>query len=241
MANGTRRRSSEGRREALVFTHLERVSKDLLLRHPDVVRDWIGHNSGVYALYRKGRLSYVGLASALLDRLLTHLKNKKWDQFSIYLTIRDQHLREIEAILLRITRPPDAKNAGKLVQSKDMRRHMQAAIRRKNHVETSSLFGSLSPPARRLRSRRGESDLIRLLPNGGRLQATNKDTTFRARALKNGKIRFNGKVYSSLSLAAKAAIGRTINGWWFWQIERGRRNWVRLTRVKQDGTPIYLR
>jgi hypothetical protein len=53
------------RREALVFAHLERVSKDLLVEHPDIVRKLIGRNAGVYALYRKNKLYYVGLPATI--------------------------------------------------------------------------------------------------------------------------------------------------------------------------------
>ena len=69
------------------------------------MREFIGRNAGIYALFRKGRLYYVGLATALRSRLKAHIKNRhgnSWDSFSIYLTIKDQHMREIEALLLRI-------------------------------------------------------------------------------------------------------------------------------------------
>jgi Restriction Enzyme Adenine Methylase Associated len=245
MSKEPKRRPRRLRREALVFAHLEHVSKDLLLRHPDVVREFIGRNTGVYALYRKNRLYYVGLASALRHRLTAHGKNrhgKLWDHFSIYLTIKDQHLREIEALLLRIAKPPGAKQSGKLAQSKDMKRQMMSAIRNKSKRETSSLFNSFSQiedptSAKTL----GETDLIRLLPGGARLRGTNKGKSFTARARSDGTVRFKGRVYSSLSLAAKAAIKRSINGWWFWQIERGKGNWVRLTKIRKAGTPIYAR
>jgi hypothetical protein len=54
MANSTRRRRRQRRREALVYQHLEHVSRDLLERHPDVVRAFIGRNAGIYALERTG-------------------------------------------------------------------------------------------------------------------------------------------------------------------------------------------
>jgi hypothetical protein len=41
------------KREALVHQHLENVSRDLLERHPELVREFIGRNAGIYALYRK--------------------------------------------------------------------------------------------------------------------------------------------------------------------------------------------
>ena len=65
----TKRRSR--RREALVHQHLENISRELLEQHPDVVQDFIGRNTGIYALYRRDRLYYVGLATALRGRLMT--------------------------------------------------------------------------------------------------------------------------------------------------------------------------
>jgi hypothetical protein len=74
-----------------------------LEKHPDVVRQFIGSNTGVYALYKKGRLYYVGLATKLRNRLKAHGKNrhgKEWDSFSIYLTNRDQHLsRSLKSVV----------------------------------------------------------------------------------------------------------------------------------------------
>ena len=42
---------SSPKREALVHQHLENVSRDLLERHPELVRELIGRNAGIYALY----------------------------------------------------------------------------------------------------------------------------------------------------------------------------------------------
>ncbi|MDA9460132.1 hypothetical protein XI00_38870 [Bradyrhizobium sp. CCBAU 21359] len=56
------------------------------------------------------------------------------------MTIRDQHLREIEALLLRITRPPGARQTGKLAQSRDMKRQITRSIRAKQAKHISSLF-----------------------------------------------------------------------------------------------------
>ena len=209
------------------------------------MREFVGRNAGVYALYRKDRLYYVEFASALRHKLTAHGKNRHgnmWDKFSIYLTIKDQHLREIEALLLRITKPPGAKQSGKLAQSKDMKRQIMKAIHDKHTKEASSLFGKVIIQKNEVRSkRRGDSELIRFLPTGARLKATNKGKTFRARARRDGRVRYNGQTYRSLSLAAKAIMKRPVNGWWFWQIERGKGNWVRLTKIRKAGTPVYTR
>ena len=71
-----RRQLRRRRREPLVFQHLENVSRDLLEQHPDVVRQFVGRNAGIYALYRKGKLYYVGLATGLRGRLRAHVMER---------------------------------------------------------------------------------------------------------------------------------------------------------------------
>jgi Restriction Enzyme Adenine Methylase Associated len=235
------------KREALVYAHLEHVSRDLLESHPDVVRDFIGRNAGVYALYKKGRLYYVGLATALRGRLKAHGKNrhgKGWDSFSIYLMIKDQHLREIEALLLRIASPFGAKQRGKLAQSRDMRRSIIKAIKQKQNREVSSLFIKLGEARAAVRiagSPGRDPDLIRLNLLGARLRGIHKGKIHQARIRRDGRIRYNGSTYPSLSVAGKAAIKRGVNGWWFWRAERGKGNWERLTKLRRAGTPLYSR
>jgi hypothetical protein len=86
-----------------------------------------------------------------------------------------------------------------------------------------------------------DPDLIRFLPGGARLMATYKGKTYRARVRQDGRVRFNGQYYSSLSLAAKSVARRPINGWWFWRVEKGKGNWVRLYKIRRAGTPVYSR
>jgi hypothetical protein len=241
------RRKRRRRRDALVYAHLESVSRDLLERHPDIVRDFIGRNAGVYALYRRNRLYYVGLATALRHRLKAHVKNRhgdSWDSFSVYLTIKDQHLREIEALMLRLARPVGARQRGRLAQSKDLRRSITRAIRQKQNKEVSSLFVRLNlaeDVEKRKPDKDYDPDLLRLLPTGAKLMATYRGKVHRARVRRDGQVRFNGKSYPTLSLAAKSAARRSMNGWWFWQVEKGKGNWVRLNKIRRAGTPVYSR
>jgi len=250
MGERVKPRKKTGRRRkraALVHRHLERVSRSLFEDHFDIVRKFIGRNSGVYALYRKNRLYYVGLATRLSGRLKAHIRDahrNAWDRFSIYLTINDQHLKELEALLLRISNPPGNKQSGKLAGSKDMRRPLRRAVRQKLENEVSTLFGHSSEGeepkiGRRDGDHAGSEELARLLPRGTRLKGTNKGRVFRARVGPNGAVRYEKRTYSSLSLAASAALRRPSNGWWFWQVERGRGHWVRLMEIRRAGTPLY--
>jgi hypothetical protein len=241
MAKRTKRRK-RGRREPLVHQHLENVSRDLLEQHPDVVQHYVGSNAGIYALYRKDRLYYVGLATGLRGRLKAHLKNRhsnSWDRFSIYLTIKDQHLREIEALLLRISNPEGAKQRGRLSHSKDIQRRVKRAIREKRSSEDAALFGKETTPVGKSNKEKEGGALRRLLPQGAKIRGTLKGKIFSARVRRNGQISFKKKLYGSLSLAAVEAIGRPTNGWWFWQVERGKGNWVRLRNIRKVGTPLF--
>jgi hypothetical protein len=74
----------KSKREPLVLAHLERVSRKLLKTHLEILKEHIGRRTGIYALYSKDKLYYVGLASFLIGRLYAHTRNrhaKKMGQF----------------------------------------------------------------------------------------------------------------------------------------------------------------
>ena len=66
-----------------------------------------------------------------------------------------------------------------------------------------------------------------------------KGKKYRARVRRDGRVRFNGQFYRSLTLAAKSVTKRYTNGWWFWKVEKGKGNWVRLLKARRTGTPLY--
>jgi hypothetical protein len=92
------------RNAPLVCQHLENISRQALEKYQHIIRQYVRNRHGVYALYRRNKLYYVGLATNLRTRLAHHLKDRhghSWDRFSVYLTIVDSHLRELESLLLR--------------------------------------------------------------------------------------------------------------------------------------------
>lgn len=229
------------KREALVHQHLERVSRSLLERHQDIVRGIIGRNAGIYALYRRGKLYYVGLASGLSGRLKAHLRDGhkgRWDQFSIYFTIRDQHIKEIESLLLQIAEPPGNKMGGKPVGSTNLLGSMRRLIKQKQKKELSLLVGKQLVVQHRANASAEARLLIKLFPRGARLRGTIKGKNYTARIRRDGKIRFNKEIFNSLRLAVRACHGRGLNGWNFWRVERGKGNWVTLSEFRKAGTPM---
>ena len=84
-----------GKAESSVSQHLENISRDALEKYQNIIRRYVRRRQGVYALYRRKKLYYVGLASNFRSRLARHLKDRhgdSWDRFSVYFTIGDTHL-----------------------------------------------------------------------------------------------------------------------------------------------------
>jgi hypothetical protein len=79
--------------------------------------------SGIYLLYRRKRLYYVGLATNLYWRLVSHTKNKnrgKWDSFAIFRVGRVRYLKDIESLLLRVAVPPGNAVSGHFHRDADL-------------------------------------------------------------------------------------------------------------------------
>jgi len=94
------------RQAPLVSQYIERISRDAVEKYQDLFQQYVSHRQGVYALYRRDKLYYVGLASNLKWRLYQHLNDhhrSSWDRFSVYFTIGDKHLKELETLV------PDAR------------------------------------------------------------------------------------------------------------------------------------
>jgi len=225
----------------LVCQHLENISRDALAKYQKIVRQYVRHRQGVYALYRRGKLYYVGLASDLRWRLHTHLTDRHgqlWDRFSVYLTVGGKHLREIESLLLRVVKPKPKGNEqkGKFAHSENLLRRFKREVRSLQRLELDEMIGR-----ERLRWQvPGSADagkrapvLARYINGPMKLRATLKGQQFHARVRRDGNIRFQGKIYRSPSQAGRAATKRSCNGWWFWKFERAPGDWVRLRELRR--------
>lgn len=231
----------KSKREPLVYAHLEDGSRALLEHHSDVVRKRIGKNPGIYALYKGGRLYYVGLASSLSARLKAHLRDRHkdaWDQFAIYLTIKDHHIKELESLLLRIARPKGNAVSGIPKGSHSLSRDVRREIREKQRSEWQRLVGGATVKNLSPKDRSRTSELKRLFPQGARIVATYKGEVLTGRIRRDGKVRYDGQTFESLSAAARHATGHNVLGVSFWQVERGAGNWVKVEEVRRAGTPL---
>lgn len=224
----------------LVSQYLENISRQALEKYQETIKAYVRDRQGVYALYRRRRLYYVGLARNLRSRLNTHLKDrlgKSWDTFSVYLTIGETHLKELESLILKIIQPSGNKLKGKFVNAEDLRRKFAGAMNSYWRQEKNNIFPKRQSrkdeemPAKKVR--RGPV-LSKYFSQTTKLRAKYKGRTLTAWVNRKGIIRFGGKTFKSPSNAGSAACGgKACNGWTFWQYERAPGDWILLDYLRK--------
>ncbi len=236
-----KQKRARANRVQLISQHLENISREALEKYEPVIRGLVRRREGIYALYRKNKLYYVGLASNLNNRLKQHLRDRhgdSWDHFSVYLMIGDHHLRELESLILRTTRPPGNKQKGKFSKSENLSRKLRNQFRLSQKKELDLLFGNDTAKHVIKRNNQKNEQLKAILGNyknvGTQLRAEFKGTIIKAIIRADGTIRYKGQVFTSPSLAASAACNRkTANGWHFWKYERAPGDWVKLDFLRK--------
>jgi GIY-YIG catalytic domain len=223
---------------SLVSEYLENISGAALADRQAFFKVSVHRRNGVYALYRRNKLYYVGLAVNLQGRIKHHLKDRHaglWDRFSMYLTKGDDHIRELESLLLRIVNPPGNRQIGRFKGAKNLGKDLRRWIRWEAKESEIDVFGT-----RRRKPRPGQH-LYHTRPLRGKivrttaLKARLKGRDYHARILVNGAILYARKRYDSPTEAAVGALKhrRRVNGWWFWQYERAPGDWVRLRELRK--------
>jgi hypothetical protein len=212
------------KRPKLVTQYLENIHRQALEEHPELLRDFISNRNGIYALFNKGELYYAGLASSLRGRLKHHLKDRhrdSWDSFSVYLTIGDKHMRELESLLIRVVRPPGNRQIGRFSGADNLETKFERLLDDQHRAQKSRLMGRPVEEA-------DDPDKAR---RSIKVRATFKGTKYYAwYRIHTGTVKFKKKVYDSLSAAAVAVTKTATNGRWFWQFERSPGEWIRVRK-----------
>lgn len=230
----------KSRKGQLVSQHLENVSREALKKYQNIIKDYVRGRHGIYALFKRNRLYYVGLASDLRKRLKHHLIDRHahtWDRFSVYLTIKDEHPHELEALILRIAAPTGNRQTGKLVRSQDLRPEFKRAINKYHQKEINSIFGqSEKEPTKIVKPKVKDGRQPVLAPYVSKrfeIRQIFKGKLYKAMVRKNGSILYKGKTFNSPSLAGHAIKGRATNGWKTWKYERAPGDWVLLDTLRK--------
>jgi hypothetical protein len=223
----------------LVSQHLENIGGDVFEEYQEIIREYVSHRRGIYALYKNDRLYYVGLATNLSSRLKAHLGDKhsgRWNRFSVYLTIGDTHLNELESLLLRVVKPKGNVQRGKISSSENLLRSFKRRIKAHYSAKLNALIGNVAKRPSLVPAHKGDDlnvPLAAYIRKPISLRAKLKGKTLRAKVRRDGTIRFQGKVYRSPSAAACAVCKSACNGWRFWKYERAPGDWVRLDVLRK--------
>ncbi|MBM3332736.1 GIY-YIG nuclease family protein [candidate division WOR-3 bacterium] len=139
----------------LITGCLEGISKRVFADYSAQIAELAGEQSGIYALYNRGKLYYVGLATDLRRRIKHHLEDRharNWDTFSLYVVRREAHLRDLEAMSIRIAKPKGNDIRGGRLTS--LKPELKALIDEWNLRRTSRILGLLSDERRKPGSKR---------------------------------------------------------------------------------------
>lgn len=224
----------------LVINRLENVSKDVFKQYYPLITELVGDSPGIYALYDDNDLYYVGKSTELRKRVKQHLKDRhlaSWTHFSLYLARRQDHIHEIESLLVRIANPkgnrviPRGKSTGILVKQ------LKKLIQERQRLELASLFAAkkaLGKVQRRVAAAVSAYSLAGLVDRRTKLYRTYRGQEYSATLSPQGHVNFNGRRYSSVTAAAKAVIKRkgAISGRGFWYIQNSNGDWVKLVNYK---------
>lgn len=209
--------------KSIITSYLEKISSKVFEDyHPEITK-LVGKHHGVYALYKKNRLYYVGLATNLRSRVKHHLKDRhsnKWDHFSIYLIHHEEHLRELEALILHIAEPKGNKQRGKLLRSRNFINELRNMMIERNNARVISILGGKTKAIKNKRNDKknvNKFQLHDLLPIGTNLFSKYKGVENVATIEENGKIKIQNKYFNSPSLSAYLITQRPTNGWTFWK------------------------
>lgn len=133
------------KRSPLVRQFLENVSRKAPQDYEAVIRHFVRRRHGIYVLYRKNRVQYIGLAQNLRNRIRHHLRDRhadSWDRFSVYLTIAASHMKELESLLLRIAKPKVNKAGGRFAKAENLNRQMKRLIQEQQRQELEDVRGT---------------------------------------------------------------------------------------------------
>ena len=214
------------------------MSAKVLDERRELIQQLIRKQSGVYALYKNQNLYYVGLASNLMRRLKSHLRdshNGRWNRFSVYITARDRHMKELESLILRIVDPKGNKQTGKFTRSNNLNSSLNQLMRDADADNRAELLGGNVAKRRgkhKANTAQGKLSLAGMFPRRTKLRGTGMGRKYTAWLRQDGRIKFNDESYDSPTGAAKAALKRAQNGWVFWRYRKNG-EWTSLDSLRR--------
>lgn len=237
------------RTRSIITGHMEKIGQKVFTDYSLAITELIKGHQGIYALYKKDKLYYIGLASNLKNRIKHHLNDRHkdcWTHFSLYIIRKEEHIKEIESLVLRISYPKGNAIKGKLTQSKDLRPILKTKMKEQWEKQFNDIIGgrktkSNKKTVRRITDHKADRPLKGLLRNYQRIYCHYMGQKYKAKVLPSGiielvpgKERFNSPSLAGIAVTKK----KTINGWRFWKYknENGNLIYIDQLRKKQLGS-----
>lgn len=208
----------------LVAEYLEKIDVSVIDSHEykHVFSEFYEAKYGVYALYNDDDLYYVGLASDLKRRLETHIKDKHkgyWNKFSIYLTKSDKHIRELEALVIRIAEPSGNKVKGNFIAGRDIGKKLLKKMEESDRLKRELIFNKQAVKKKAIKDSAGRTSLKGIFNTNKKLVMYYKGKQYKAQLLKNGTVKMGRETFGSLSGAAVKIAGHARDGWTNWMFK----------------------
>lgn len=230
------KKMSNQTKSLLVHEYLERVSGEVLEQknYRSALTGMIKGHEGIYVLYQKDHLYYVGLASNLMGRVKQHTKDRhsgQWDRFSVYLTSTKDHIKPLESLLLRIFQPSGNRVKGKMPGASDLKPALFKKVRTADVEDLHQALGKkkAAPKATPLK-KSATAKLNSKFPTCV-IRASYKGKVYQAKLKANASILFEGTEYKTPSGAAQAVVGRNANGWTFWTYKNDG-HWIPISHLR---------
>jgi len=117
----------------LISEKLEGIPADSLQILSKDMKELLGKKPGIYALYNKKKLYYVGMATNLHKRLKDHQRarrSRKWNKISIFVINKTQYLKDVELAVINISNPPGNEQKGKIPKNNYLQKKYNEIVRR---------------------------------------------------------------------------------------------------------------
>ena len=128
-----KQRSSQIKRGSLLKYALEDIKKESFDTIKIELKKTMKTRSGIYALYKKGKVVKVGLSIGLYGRVKGHSKNEDldWDTASFFVIRHIKYLRDLETAINRIAQPKYSKQLGRVDNEHYLERLLNRRVREK--------------------------------------------------------------------------------------------------------------
>ena len=122
-----RKKPQSSKKGALIKGMSKRLSSEILDNpiFQKKLKEIMKGYAGIYALYQKNKLYYVGLTRNLFGRISWHLKDRhagRWNQFIIFRIRRVNYLKDIETLLTHLVDTKGNRAKGKVPPDADISR-----------------------------------------------------------------------------------------------------------------------